>query len=313
MNSPKSSSAVPQSQPQTTRTTTRRRLPPTPEGHRVKSIGPNNNQRRMAPKTPPSTGTNSEPPNASVALHVVTPQQPTLPSYATSVKEAAPKQRLPSTIPASVTNNTNPRKIVYLIRHGESLGQAAPTQQRRRTDPALVDCGLSPRGIEQAKALSTLNLNVDLVLSSPLTRALQTAVLAFPNIPQIAVDYNLREIGTSTIPENQPRDMKSVLQDLPPHPNTVIDIQTHAPKFPWPQHHDRIPNVLRRNQVKCIFRSLATLPYCNVVAVVCHWHVIRAALMNAKGFLPVPNLNLPNAVPLPCYLTPEGQLVLACT
>ena len=73
-------------------------------------------------------------------------------------------------------------KTIYFIRHGESLGQIATTQDRRH-NMKLKDCGLSPLGIRQSQHQLRYFFHeipkIELVLCSPLTRAVQTAILAF--------------------------------------------------------------------------------------------------------------------------------------
>ena len=90
-------------------------------------------------------------------------------------------------------------KTIYFIRHGESLGQIATTHNRRH-DPKLKDCGLSPLGIRQAQQqlrhdIHDVKPSIELVLCSPLTRAIQTAVLAFGHLGD---DDDDDETATST-------------------------------------------------------------------------------------------------------------------
>ncbi|KAL7577339.1 hypothetical protein ACA910_002075 [Epithemia clementina (nom. ined.)] len=72
---------------------------------------------------------------------------------------------------------------MYLIRHGESLGQRA-SRQARKSDDRLIDCALTRKGMEQAKLIPQLLLSppIQLVVTSPLTRAIQTTLLAFPTV-----------------------------------------------------------------------------------------------------------------------------------
>lgn len=185
---------------------------------------------------------------------------------------------------ANVISDTNTTKTIYLIRHGESLGQLA-NEKRRRSDNNLRDCQLSDTGIIQAKdiinRINEEDNNVDydtieLVVCSPLTRAIQTAILAFPNKP-ILIDYNLREVGTM-IPENIPRSIKDVLYDLNINKNHQnIDYITLKPDN-WPRNHDQTPNVIRKDQIRQSIQYLVTNRSESIIAVVCHYHVIRAAL-----------------------------------
>lgn len=61
---------------------------------------------------------------------------------------------------------------VILLRHGQSTAQKAP-QKQRSADPRLLDAPLSSEGARQAASLSVME-QPDLVVVSPLTRALQT-------------------------------------------------------------------------------------------------------------------------------------------
>lgn len=228
---------------------------------------------------------------------------------------------------------------------------------RRQTDPALKDCGLTPRGFQQAlalKASADTHKKMDLILCSPLTRALQTALLTFSSSnKRILVNYDLREIGK--VPENQPRPWKQVFADLAPlviagashncgggnnsdtnmdidHPDALeasaasatsierIDVDSLAPRnmnvMEWPKGYDKLPNVLRRDAVKAVFVGLArelqtqrqSQQYVPNIAVVCHFHVIRAALTDGRGFCDA-SLKPGNAVPIPCWLTDDGKLL----
>ena len=64
----------------------------------------------------------------------------------------------------------NSEKIVYFVRHGESVGNAAGVFQSHTG-------GLSPEGMEQARALAERfkNIPVDVILASTTPRARETA------------------------------------------------------------------------------------------------------------------------------------------
>ena len=202
-------------------------------------------------------------------------------------------------------------KTLYLIRHGESLGQAAP-RQVRQTDPNLLDCALTPKGISQALHVPKLldndtYDNIELVVSSPLTRALLTSAHAFPDKP-ILVHYHARELG-SHIPENTPRAINHVQRDLQTmhfiEQQTIdnIDFDSLQPDA-WPHRHDALPKVIRRDRIRDLLYWLTTRPECKI-AMVCHYHVIRAALQD-------PSLQPSNGAILECRLCIEtGELTLA--
>ena len=78
-----------------------------------------------------------------------------------------------------------PPMHLILVRHGESTHNISSVAEYgdHGRDPSLYDAPLSPIGTTQACALSTQHpdlVTADLILSSPLTRALQTMCGAFP-------------------------------------------------------------------------------------------------------------------------------------
>ena len=88
------------------------------------------------------------------------------------------------------------KRTILLIRHGESTFNAA--YRDSGVDPMLFDAPLTPKGHAQVAAarLTLRGRPVDLVLASPLTRALQTATGIFgdhPSHPKIVVDAMHRE------------------------------------------------------------------------------------------------------------------------
>ncbi|KAF5659332.1 histidine phosphatase clade-1 [Fusarium denticulatum] len=67
--------------------------------------------------------------------------------------------------------------IIHFVRHGQGVHNLS------HANHDLPDPELTPLGEEQAKALTTRFpelANVELILSSPLQRTIQTALLAFP-------------------------------------------------------------------------------------------------------------------------------------
>lgn len=68
------------------------------------------------------------------------------------------------------TIHNQSEKVVYFIRHGESVGNAAGVFQTH-------DGGLSPEGEQQARALAKRfrDISVDVILASTMARARQTA------------------------------------------------------------------------------------------------------------------------------------------
>ncbi|CAB9530148.1 PGAM [Seminavis robusta] len=209
-------------------------------------------------------------------------------------------------------------KTIYLIRHGHSQGQAAKQNGLdRKRDPQLVDCGLTNKGIHQAHEIPSIlqRLNgrqqlpkIDLVISSPLTRAMETAVLAFqkftPQPPPFLIHYGLRELGSS-IPENHARgNIEHTLAYIQEKHGLVeglrIDSETLKPPG-WPAEDGHDQHLSRTERIPQIFQWIATHRSEQSIAVVCHYNVIRSALQNGG---PKPK----NALPIPCLLYPDGRI-----
>ena len=86
-------------------------------------------------------------------------------------------------------------KTVHLIRHGQSIFNAA-FDAVTRIDPMVFDAPLTPTGREQAAALraEAHGLGVEIVVTSPLTRAIETTLAAFgPDHAPIRVEALHRE------------------------------------------------------------------------------------------------------------------------
>lgn len=81
-------------------------------------------------------------------------------------------------------------KRIHFIRHAQSAHNAraasATDERAVRHDPTLRDAPLTALGQDQAKALTAevkVLRNIELVVSSPLTRAIQTTLVAFADHP----------------------------------------------------------------------------------------------------------------------------------
>ena len=205
-----------------------------------------------------------------------------------------------------------PPKRVYLIRHGESLGQKA-SRKRRSHDPELTDCALSNQGEFQATVIPSLlgserYSQIDYVVSSPLTRAVQTAVLGFTS-KEIVINYDLYEMGRRetnvSIPENRPRHLKEVLAET--GGKERIDGATFAPiHMGFPKSHDKMSNKERKDRLRRVWPKL--WQFCEereyeVIAVVCHFNIICMALSDCL-------IQPKNAVPIECLLHSDGRLEL---
>ena len=128
-------------------------------------------------------------------------------------------------------------KQVVLIRHGQSLAQSGLHQGLHRKDPSLLDCFLSPKGIQQAIDLGSKNeileeYNFDLICTSPLTRALATTCLFLfghstrrrrrhpthgndyeEYFPPVIARVEISEAGKN-LPENQGRRVPVIQREL---------------------------------------------------------------------------------------------------
>lgn len=82
-----------------------------------------------------------------------------------------------------------PPTTVYLIRHGESTHNAKAFYPADVNDASYIDADLTARGRDQASALAdtVAALAPDLVVASPLTRALRTCALACARLPHAPV------------------------------------------------------------------------------------------------------------------------------
>lgn len=200
-------------------------------------------------------------------------------------------------------------KTVFLIRHGQSLGQVTRGDQRVNEE-SLKDCGLTQLGVRQAhKVREYLSSNaaassIECVISSPLRRALHTALVGFDDKP-IVVHYDLGEVGAD-IPENTPRPIAETIEELTEtiegrSAATAFDFTSLQPPN-WPSAAFKASRAqLIRNAFKWMFAERKE----SVLAVVCHYNVIRTALQIQKG-----GVSPDNAVPIQCRLLPNGQLVI---
>mmetsp|Transcript_54051 Transcript_54051/g.171512 ORF Transcript_54051/g.171512 Transcript_54051/m.171512 type:complete len:252 (+) Transcript_54051:89-844(+) len=93
----------------------------------------------------------------------------------------------------------NKPKIIHLIRHAES--EFNRHYENTSSDPMIPDAPITPKGVNQATALrktlsggaaGELHPPPEVVMASPLTRALQTAVVAFPDA-NVEVEPLIRE------------------------------------------------------------------------------------------------------------------------
>lgn len=88
-----------------------------------------------------------------------------------------------------------PLTKLYLIRHGQSVGAIEPV-----VDGMKGDRGLTPLGVQQSEALrdrlqASSEITADLLISSPLPRAMQTAAIIAPALGlPVTVDDEVEEL-----------------------------------------------------------------------------------------------------------------------
>lgn len=111
---------------------------------------------------------------------------------------------------------------VYLIRHGQSEFNAAFNESR--IDPMIIDAPLTDIGRRQAEAARELvaDLGIKQVITSPLTRAIQTALCIFDGIAPITVVDKHRELllhscDVGRPPSDLQRDFPMLSFDHLPH------------------------------------------------------------------------------------------------
>ena len=103
---------------------------------------------------------------------------------------------------------------IYFIRHGQSEFNAA---FNGKIDPMIFDPALTKLGLEQAESarVNILKLGIDRVITSPFTRAIQTAKIMFDGISPIEVQLGHHELllHSSDIGRH-PSDLKESFPDL---------------------------------------------------------------------------------------------------
>ena len=125
---------------------------------------------------------------------------------------------------------------IYFIRHGESEFNAAHKDGGR--DPMIFDAPLTARGHRQAEETKAIvaELGIKQVITSPLTRAIQTSLCLFENIAPITVAARHRELLVySGVVGRPPGELQ---RDFP-----TLSF-THLPDHWWhdgPQNDDGVP------------------------------------------------------------------------
>jgi hypothetical protein len=146
-------------------------------------------------------------------------------------------------------------------------GQAAP-KDRRKTDSSLVDADLSERGLSQAFELARYiqswseegESGPELILSSPLTRAMKTALIVCKKGPMI-IHPGLAELNhRRPIPENRGRSVSELLKDDSLKDLGLDDIRVSldlARDLGWPESspHDGVDFLRNRKETRIVIFS----------------------------------------------------------
>ncbi|PPR11020.1 MAG: phosphoglycerate mutase GpmB [Alphaproteobacteria bacterium MarineAlpha11_Bin1] len=163
---------------------------------------------------------------------------------------------------------------MYLARHGQTIFNVVFGTTKR--DPGVQDPPLTEKGHAQAHELARhfAELEIDRVISSPYTRALQTAheVANRLDVP-ITIDANARErsayacdVGTET----------PVLANAWPH----LDF-SHLPKIWWDQEEE--PLGVFHERCTTFRKTVACAVNWDRIAVITHWGVIRSLTGRSVG------------------------------
>jgi phosphohistidine phosphatase len=111
---------------------------------------------------------------------------------------------------------------LYMLRHGIAVDHGSPDYPRDADRP------LTPKGERElqhaAQAMRALDLSFDLILSSPYTRARQTAEL----VAEVLHARKKIEFTDSLIPGGSPRKLTDLINSLKPAPENVL-LSGHEP------------------------------------------------------------------------------------
>lgn len=156
---------------------------------------------------------------------------------------------------------------VYLMRHGEA--DYRPVSDRGWPGAAADLAPLSDLGVEQARlaADGLASKGATAVVSSPMTRALQTAAIVAVRLGlPLSVQFDLREwLPDDTFSWRSAEDVQAAVTDFDAHGGQWPDGRPRSWE-PLSQLRDRCSAALRA--------ALSSLPGHEVVIVVCHQMVI---------------------------------------
>src|SRR5579872_3226060 len=92
----------------------------------------------------------------------------------------------------------NTTKTIYFIRHGQAEHNVGASQYGEKAyfDKKYINAKLTDLGIDQCKNVTKLNLDVDIVYTSPIWRTLETSTINFGG-------RDIKIIATEEIREKQ--------------------------------------------------------------------------------------------------------------
>ncbi len=146
---------------------------------------------------------------------------------------------------------------IYIIRHGEAYHQTSGSQ--------IIDPDLTDKGVKQCQDFIFSRPEVDLILTSNLTRCVQSALLIYGDKKIHSTDI-LSEFNTGT-GCNIRKNIKDIKSRYP-----MLDCETY--RIPdLPKETEWEDGIERAKRLKCLLKSLKwKVPS---VALVTHAHFIR--------------------------------------
>ena len=160
---------------------------------------------------------------------------------------------------------------VYLIRHAEAMGNVHEIFQGH------TDCEISPKGKLQLECLKKRckDLNYDVIFSSPLKRAVETAeaINAYREIP-IQIDDGLLEINGGIFEGKKFRELPEL------YPEAYDLWKNHHPKFVV-ENGESMESVF--NRITLTITKLAARNREKTIAIVSHGCAIRNFLCYANN------------------------------
>lgn len=202
-------------------------------------------------------------------------------------------------------------KVIFFIRHGQSLANVARNEPQRGEDPddpKFRDTLLSPLGEQQAKLLAervipSLQPQPSAIVCSPLRRAIQTTYLAFgsiqPSLPvylsSLVREIYWLDIESRGLPISTLRETLNVLTQLGSQVDatSLAWLESGSDRFWQPdEEHELVGSstgsreLERRKKLvlSLLLQSLYNDRPEHCIAVVCHWGVIMALLdIDAKN------------------------------